>query len=33
VFYTALGHRDDVWQNPRYQQHVLGGLLWTLGLR
>jgi hypothetical protein len=33
VFYTALGHRDDVWRNPLYQQHVLGGLLWALGLR
>lgn len=33
VFYTALGHRDDVWRDARYQQHVLGGLLWTLGLR
>ena len=31
VFYTALGHREDVWQNPLYQQHVLGGVLWTLG--
>ena len=26
VFYTALGHRDEVWQDPRYQQHVIGGL-------
>jgi type 1 glutamine amidotransferase len=26
VFYTALGHREDVWQNPVYQQHVLGGI-------
>ena len=25
VFYTALGHREDVWENPLYQQHVLGG--------
>lgn len=30
VFYTALGHRDDVWRNPLYQQHVLGGLRWIL---
>ena len=30
VFYTALGHREDVWQNPLYQQHVLGGLRWVL---
>ena len=33
VFYTGLGHRDEVWRDQRYQQHVLGGLLWTLGLR
>jgi type 1 glutamine amidotransferase len=26
VFYTALGHRDDVWRDPRFQQHVVGGL-------
>lgn len=32
VFYTALGHRQDVWTAPWYQQHVLGGLLWTLKL-
>jgi uncharacterized protein len=29
VFYTALGHREEVWQNPRYQQHVLGGIRWV----
>lgn len=32
VFYTALGHREDVWQNPTYQQHILGGIRWVLGL-
>ncbi|MDO8542881.1 MAG: ThuA domain-containing protein [Opitutaceae bacterium] len=48
VFYTALGHREDVWdpnykdnngarKNPpeiakQFQQHVLGGILWALGL-
>ena len=32
-FYTALGHRDDVWENPVYQQHLLGGILWALGLK
>jgi uncharacterized protein len=26
VFYTALGHRDEVWRDPRYQAHVIGGL-------
>jgi type 1 glutamine amidotransferase len=30
VFYTALGHREDVWQNPLYQQHILGGIRWVL---
>lgn len=30
VFYTALGHREDVWQNARYQQHILGGIRWVL---
>jgi type 1 glutamine amidotransferase len=47
VFYTALGHREDIW-DPGYtepggrrnqaavarqfQQHLLGGILWALGL-
>lgn len=46
VFYTSLGHREDVWcpvdtsknrVNPpevgeAYQKHILGGILWALGL-
>jgi len=32
VFYTALGHRDEVWRDPRYQEHVLGGLRYLFGL-
>lgn len=47
VFYTSLGHREDVWdantppgfkrENPpevarAYQQHILGGIKWALGL-
>lgn len=47
VFYTSLGHRNDVWdpeakddnerKNPAelaklYQQHILGGIRWALGL-
>jgi type 1 glutamine amidotransferase len=32
VFYTALGHREDVWQNPLYQEHILGGIRWVLRL-
>jgi len=31
VFYTSLGHRKDVWTNPTYQQHLLGGIAWALG--
>ena len=31
VFYTALGHRPDVWTNPDYQKHLLGGIKWALG--
>jgi type 1 glutamine amidotransferase len=26
VFYTALGHRDEVWKDKRFQQQVIGGL-------
>ena len=45
VFYTSLGHREDVWdpnwpdrKNPRavaeaYQDHILGGIKWALGLK
>lgn len=32
VFYTSLGHREDVWTNPTYQAHLLGGIRWALGL-
>ena len=48
VFYTSLGHREDVWDpnwkdgkgqrknSPEiaeaYQQHILGGIKWSLGL-
>jgi type 1 glutamine amidotransferase len=44
VFYTSLGHREDVWSpeeknrkntkevSEAYQQHILGGIKWALGL-
>lgn len=32
IFYTSLGHREDVWENPVYQDHILGGIRWALGL-
>jgi type 1 glutamine amidotransferase len=31
VFYTALGHRDEIWRDATYQQHVMGGIRWALG--
>ena len=31
VFYTALGHRPEVWQSDAYQKHLVGGLQWALG--
>ncbi|MBX7168263.1 MAG: ThuA domain-containing protein [Pirellulales bacterium] len=30
VFYTSMGHREDVWDNPLFQQILLGGLAWAL---
>ncbi|GEM_PF-214124 len=33
VFYTALGHRPEVWEDTRFLEHVVGGIQWTLGLR
>jgi len=32
VFYTAFGHRADVWENEIVRQHMLGGIRWALGL-
>ena len=32
VFYTSLGHEQAVWRDPRYQEHLLGGIRWALGL-
>jgi uncharacterized protein len=31
VFYTNLGHRDDVWTHPGFQSLLMGGLDWALG--
>ena len=32
-FYTALGHRPDIWSNdPVFRAHILGGIRWALGL-
>lgn len=31
MFYTALGHEPAVWQDERFQQHLLGGIRWAMG--
>ena len=31
VFYTSMGHREDVWTNPKFQEILLGGLSWAVG--
>ncbi len=31
-FYTALGHREEVWRDPKFQDHLLGGILWAMGV-
>lgn len=30
VFYTSMGHREDVWTNPVFQDVLMGGLNWAL---
>ena len=30
VFYTALGHREDVLESETFKKHLLGGIQWTL---
>lgn len=32
VFYTVLGHRQEMWRDSFYQKHVQGGLMYVLGL-
>ena len=32
LFYTSLGHREDVWLSSEYQKHIMGGIKWALGL-
>ncbi len=31
VFYTSMGHRDDVWTDPKFEQVLFGGLAWAMG--
>lgn len=30
VFYTSMGHREDVWTNPVFQEILLGGIAWAV---
>ena len=32
VFYTALGHEEAVWRDPRYQQMLGNAIKWAMGL-
>ena len=32
VFYTSMGHREDVWTNPLFHDVLTGGLSWAMGL-
>jgi hypothetical protein len=31
VFYTNLGHRDDIWRSPMFQAILQGGVNWAVG--
>jgi type 1 glutamine amidotransferase len=31
VFFTSMGHREDIWTNPFFQAIVGAGLVWALG--
>ena len=31
VFYTALGHRPEVWDDERFQRHLVEGITWAMG--
>lgn len=29
-FYTAFGHREEVWNDPRFQTHLIEGIRWAM---
>ncbi len=29
IFYTAMGHREDIWTNPTFQNILIGAIRWT----
>ena len=32
VMHMSLGHREDVWTNPTFQESLLGGIRWLTGV-
>jgi type 1 glutamine amidotransferase len=30
VFFTSMGHREDVWTNPVFQEILFGGIAWAV---
>jgi type 1 glutamine amidotransferase len=32
VFYTSMGHSEEVWNNPAFRQILAGGFKWAVGL-
>jgi hypothetical protein len=32
MFYTNLGHNAETWKNPKFREHLLTGIRWSLGL-
>ena len=32
VFFTSMGHREDVWTNPTFQSILVGGIHWATGV-
>ena len=33
VFFTGLGHTNEIYKDPRYYNHIEGGILWASGLK
>ncbi len=31
VWFNAMGHREDVWENPKFLEPLVGGILWAAG--
>ena len=33
AFYTGLGHTEEAFDDPKFRQHLLGGIQWCLGVK